>query len=91
MTFESILTDGLAVLHAKLAHQALNAPEPKMRRLSSSEVERLMPGSPWRPERPRSWLLIRRDSWRSSRSPARQCGDLNAPPAEPLNSSSRAS
>ena len=24
-----------------------------------------MPGSPWRPERPRSWLSMRRDSWRS--------------------------
>ena len=23
------------------------------------------PGSPWRPERPRSWLSMRRDSWRS--------------------------
>jgi hypothetical protein len=25
----------------------------------------LEPGSPWRPERPRSWLSMRRDSWRS--------------------------
>src|SRR5918993_790113 len=28
------------------------------------------PGSPWRPERPRSWLSIRRDSWRSVPSTA---------------------
>mmetsp|Transcript_40760 Transcript_40760/g.121592 ORF Transcript_40760/g.121592 Transcript_40760/m.121592 type:complete len:223 (+) Transcript_40760:1970-2638(+) len=40
---------------------------PKMRnRLSSKErKKRVEPGSPWRPERPRSWLSMRRDSWRS--------------------------
>jgi len=32
------------------------------------------PGSPWRPERPRSWLSIRRDSWRS-------VPQMNRPPA----------
>ena len=38
------------------------------RRISSSSSERkkrLSPGSPWRPERPRSWLSMRRLSWRS--------------------------
>ena len=33
--------------------------------LGGQEEARLSPGSPWRPERPRSWLSIRRDSWRS--------------------------
>ena len=35
-------------------------------RSSSSERKNwLEPGSPWRPERPRSWLSMRRLSWRS--------------------------
>ena len=45
---------------------AIDAP-PK-RRISSSSSEtkkRDEPGSPWRPARPRSWLSMRRASWRS--------------------------
>ena len=41
---------------------------PANRRIRSSSAERkkrVSPGSPWRPERPRSWLSMRRDSWRS--------------------------
>ena len=41
---------------------------PANRRTRSSSAERKKrdsPGSPWRPERPRSWLSMRRDSWRS--------------------------
>ena len=35
-------------------------------RSSSREIKNWdSPGSPWRPARPRSWLSIRRDSWRS--------------------------
>ncbi len=32
---------------------------------SNDKKKREEPGSPWRPARPRSWLSIRRDSWRS--------------------------
>ena len=32
---------------------------------SSDKKKRDSPGSPWRPARPRNWLSIRRDSWRS--------------------------
>src|ERR1700748_2739835 len=41
--------------------------EPKMRIRSSSSDRKNFerPGSPWRPERPRSWLSMRRGSWRS--------------------------
>ena len=41
--------------------------EPNRRiRSSSREIKNWdSPGSPWRPERPRSWLSIRLDSWRS--------------------------
>ena len=41
--------------------------DPKMRIRSSSSDRKNFerPGSPWRPERPRSWLSMRRDSWRS--------------------------
>ena len=41
--------------------------EPKIRIRSSSSDRKNFerPGSPWRPERPRSWLSMRRDSWRS--------------------------
>ena len=41
--------------------------EAKMRmRSSSSERKKIEePGSPWRPARPRSWLSMRRASWRS--------------------------
>mmetsp|Transcript_38121 Transcript_38121/g.107714 ORF Transcript_38121/g.107714 Transcript_38121/m.107714 type:complete len:211 (+) Transcript_38121:765-1397(+) len=40
---------------------------PKMRKRLSSRLRkyRVEPGSPWRPARPRSWLSMRRDSWRS--------------------------
>ena len=41
---------------------------PANRRTRSSSAERKKrdsPGSPWRPARPRSWLSMRRDSWRS--------------------------
>ena len=41
---------------------------PAKSRITSSSAERkkrVSPGSPWRPERPRSWLSMRRDSWRS--------------------------
>ena len=33
--------------------------------LGADRKKRDSPGSPWRPERPRSWLSMRRDSWRS--------------------------
>ena len=41
--------------------------DPKMRIRSSSSDRKNFerPGSPWRPERPRSWLSMRRLSWRS--------------------------
>ena len=32
---------------------------------SNDKKNREAPGSPWRPERPRNWLSMRRDSWRS--------------------------
>ena len=50
--------------------------EPKIRIRSSSSDRKNSdrPGSPWRPERPRSWLSIRRLSWRSVPS-------TNSPPA----------
>mmetsp|Transcript_27169 Transcript_27169/g.45447 ORF Transcript_27169/g.45447 Transcript_27169/m.45447 type:complete len:316 (+) Transcript_27169:1063-2010(+) len=40
---------------------------PKMRKMLSSKdrKKRVDPASPWRPERPRSWLSMRRDSCRS--------------------------
>src|SRR5919108_111178 len=37
----------------------------RTRSSSADRKKRDAPGSPWRPERPRSWLSIRRDSWRS--------------------------
>ena len=41
--------------------------EPKMRIRSSCSDRKNFerPGSPWRPERPLSWLSMRRLSWRS--------------------------
>ena len=59
--------------------------EPKMRiRSSSSDRKNLeRPGSPWRPERPRSWLSMRRLSCRSVPS-------TNRPPALSAFSFSRA-
>src|SRR6266851_226917 len=58
---------------------------PKMRiRSSSSDRKNLeCPGSPCRPERPRSWLSMRLDSWRSVPS-------TNSPPAPSAFSFSRA-
>jgi hypothetical protein len=52
---------------AKAPHQAFDRVGAKTRmRLSSSETKNCVsPGSPWRPERPRSWLSMRRASWRS--------------------------
>src|SRR5919205_587732 len=50
---------------------------PANRRTRSSSADRKKrdsPGSPWRPERPRSWLSMRRDSWRS-------VPQMNRPPA----------
>mmetsp|Transcript_12688 Transcript_12688/g.24063 ORF Transcript_12688/g.24063 Transcript_12688/m.24063 type:complete len:298 (-) Transcript_12688:1412-2305(-) len=44
----------------------MRSPPNTRNRLSSSErKKRVDPGSPCRPERPRSWLSMRRDSWRS--------------------------
>ena len=50
--------------------------EPKIRIKSSSRLRKNedRPGSPWRPERPRNWLSIRRLSWRS-------VAKTNKPPA----------
>ena len=42
-----------------------SAPKMRSRSSSSDRKKRDEPGSPWRPERPRSWLSMRRDSWRS--------------------------
>ena len=50
---------------------------PANRRTRSSSADRKKrdsPGSPWRPARPRSWLSMRRDSWRS-------VPKMNSPPA----------
>jgi len=45
---------------------SIQSPMNSLRRSSLSDrKKRLDPGSPWRPERPRSWLSMRRDSWRS--------------------------
>ena len=46
---------------------SISLSEPKsLIRSSSSEMKNCdSPTSPWRPERPRSWLSIRLDSWRS--------------------------
>jgi hypothetical protein len=48
--------DGLALLHAEPLHDALDTLEPKMRRGHPRARGRSArePGSPWRPERPRS-------------------------------------
>ncbi len=58
--------------------------EPKMRiRSSSSETKNFeAPGSPWRPERPRNWLSMRRLSCRSlptTKSPPAGDHDFPAP------------
>ncbi len=62
------MDDRLALLEAELA--AACRPCARSRRCASGRLrsdrknfER--PGSPWRPERPRSWLSMRRLSWRS--------------------------
>ena len=49
------------------SHHCLTRSASKIRSRSSSSERKnwLEPGSPWRPERPRSWLSMRRLSWRS--------------------------
>jgi hypothetical protein len=42
-----------------------SAPKMRIRSSSSDRKKCELPGSPWRPARPRSWLSMRRDSWRS--------------------------
>jgi len=42
-----------------------SAGEDPEKRILERHVEARAAGSPWRPERPRSWLSMRRDSWRS--------------------------
>ena len=55
----------------------------RIRSSSSDRKNFERPGSPWRPERPRSWLSMRRLSWRSVPS-------TNRPPAASAFSFSRA-
>ncbi len=44
----------------------IRSPAKSRTRSSAPErKKRVSPGSPWRPERPRSWLSMRRASWRS--------------------------
>ena len=43
----------------------LSPPNKRIRSSSILTKNWLLPGSPWRPARPRNWLSIRRDSWRS--------------------------
>ena len=53
----------------------MRSPANSRTRSSSAErKKRDSPGSPWRPARPRSWLSMRRDSWRS-------VPQMNRPPA----------
>ena len=44
---------------------SVSAPKMRIRSSSSDRKNFEWPGSPWRPERPRSWLSMRRLSWRS--------------------------
>ncbi len=68
MRFETIF-DSMATPFSipRRCMSALTLSPAKMRiRSSSSErKKREEPGSPWRPARPRNWLSMRRDSWRS--------------------------
>ena len=52
----------------------------RMRSSSSERKNRLEPGSPWRPARPRSWLSMRRDSCRSV---PRMCSPRTSAPRRP--------
>ena len=70
--FQRLVDPGMGDGFARLQPQpgagcASMRSEPKMRiRSSCSDRKNLeAPGSPWRPERPRSWLSMRRLSWRS--------------------------
>ncbi len=60
--------DGLALGHLQPLHD--RAARGRRRRCASADLRATgrsatAPGSPWRPERPRSWLSMRRLSWRS--------------------------
>ena len=79
------MDDRLVLLQAELRQHAVQLSEPKMRIRSSCSDRKNFerPGSPWRPERPRSWLSMRRLSWRSVPSTKR-------PPAASAVSFSRA-
>ena len=85
----ALLIQGWTIASSSLRPSLVSMPsslsEPKMRiRSSSSDRKNLeRPGSPWRPERPRSWLSMRRLSWRSVPS-------TNSPPAFSAFSFSRA-
>ena len=60
--------DGHVLLHAQALHQAgdaLGAEDAHAGRPRATGRTGSSPGSPWRPARPRSWLSMRRDSWRS--------------------------
>jgi hypothetical protein len=56
--------DGLAFGHLQADHDGVEAlaGEDAHQRIFERQVEADEPGSPWRPERPRSWLSMRRDS-----------------------------
>ena len=60
--------DRLALGHLQPLHD--RAARARRRRCAAADLRATgrsasEPGSPWRPERPRSWLSMRRDSWRS--------------------------
>ena len=59
--------DRLALGHLQPLHDAGEAlaAEDAQQRVLERQVEARRSGSPWRPERPRSWLSMRRDSCRS--------------------------
>jgi hypothetical protein len=59
--------DRLAFLHAQRAEHLVEPSDPKMRIRSSSRLRKKedRPGRPGGPDRPRSWLSMRRLSWRS--------------------------
>ena len=59
--------DGLVLLEARAPQHGVHAlgPEDAHQIVFEREEELRAPGSPCRPERPRSWLSMRRLSWRS--------------------------
>ena len=67
----ALLIQGWTIASSSLRPSFCSMPsmrsEPKMRIRSSCSDRKNFewPGSPWRPERPRSWLSMRRLSWRS--------------------------